>query len=128
MRKILEQCPACQEALIVTEQTCLHCNTVVKGQFQPNIFSRLSPEKLKFLEIFVKNRGNIKEMERELEWSYWTIRNHLNEVIAELGFEESLADEEFYARERHDILAQLDRGEISAAEAAERLANLEETH
>jgi hypothetical protein len=125
MRDILEHCPACEEEMIVSEQTCLHCGTTVRGQFQPNIFSRLSPNNLKFLEVFVKNRGNVKEMERELGWSYWTIRNHLNEVIAELGFEEDAADLAFAEREREDILTRLEKGEISAAEASELLAKLE---
>jgi hypothetical protein len=127
MRKILEACPACEQEMIVTEQSCLHCGTTVRGEFQPNIFSRLSPNNLKFLEVFVKNRGNVKEMERELGWSYWTIRNHLNEIIAELGFGEMLADQQFEARERQDILARLDSGEIDATEAAELLAKLDES-
>jgi len=126
MRKILEHCPACEEEIIVTEQTCLHCGTTVRGQFQPNIFSKLSPNNLKFLEIFVKNRGNVKDMEREMGWSYWTIRNHLNEIIAELGFEEAVADEAFNARERQDILERVNKGELDSAEAAELLAKLDE--
>jgi len=126
MRKLLEQCPACQEEIIVTEQSCLHCGTAVRGRFQPTIFSKLSPNNLKFLEVFVKNRGNVKEMERELGWSYWTIRNHLNQVIAELGFEERAADEQFDARERHDILSQLEAGEIDAIEASKLLEQLDE--
>jgi hypothetical protein len=127
MRKLLERCPACEEELIVTEHTCLHCDTIIRGQFQPNIFSRLSPNNLKFLEVFVRNRGNVKEMERELGWSYWTIRNHLNEIIAALGFEEAEADAEFQDRERQDILERLDKGELNASEAADLLAKLKES-
>jgi len=126
MRKLLEFCPACQQEIIVTEQSCLHCGTSVRGQFKPNVFSKLSPNNLKFLEVFVKNRGNVKEMERELGWSYWTIRNHLNQVIAELGFEEKAADEAFNERERHDILSRLEAGEIDAHSASELLEQLEQ--
>ena len=126
MRKILEHCPACHEEMIVTEQNCLHCSTVVRGQFQPTIFSKLSSNNLKFLELFVKNRGNVKEMERELGWSYWTIRTHLNQVIAELGFEEKAADEQFEARERRDILSRLEAGEIDPLQASELLEQLED--
>lgn len=125
MRKVLEQCPSCQGSMIVTEHSCLHCGTVVRGQFEPTIFSRLSPDNLRFLEIFVKNRGNVKEMEREMGWSYWTIRNHLNQVIEELGFEQAVADEEFRARERRDILTRLELGEIDTREAADLLTRLE---
>jgi hypothetical protein len=125
MRKLLEHCPACQEEMIVTEQSCMHCSTSVRGKFKPTIFAKLSPNNLMFLEVFVKNRGNVKEMERELGWSYWTIRNHLNQVITELGFEEMAADTQFEARERHDILSQLEAGEIDVHQASELIEQLE---
>jgi hypothetical protein len=124
MRKLLEQCPACGGELVVTQQSCTECGTVIMGQFKPNLFSRLSPENLKFLEVFVKNRGNVKDMERELGWSYWTIRNRLNEVIEALGFETAQVDEAEMAQQRQEILAQLNRGEIGVNEAAQLLSQL----
>lgn len=124
MRKLIEQCPACGGELIVTQQSCVECGTTVVGQFKPNIFSKLSPENLKFLEVFVKNRGNVKEMERELGLSYWTIRNRLNEVIEELGFEAKDIHEEDFSIQRQEILARLDSGEIDVNEAAELLKGL----
>ena len=124
MRKLLEVCPACSGELIVTQQSCTRCNTSVVGTFQPTIFSRLSPESLAFVEAFVRNRGNVKEMERELGLSYWTIRNRLNDVIGELGLEareEDAAEIEATLR-RQEILAQLDNGEIDVSRATELLA------
>lgn len=128
MRKPLEQCPACGGDLIITQQTCTACNTSVVGQFQPNIFSRLSPENLRFIELFVKNKGNVKDMERELGWSYWTIRKHLDEVIAELGFGEAEPPPPpDVGLERQEILALLDAGELTVEQAAEALAALRPT-
>lgn len=136
MRNLIERCPACGGELIVTQQSCTHCETVILGRFKPNIFSHLSPENLKFLEIFVKNRGNVKDMERELGWSYWTIRGRLNEIITELGFEtqepeaEPEADEveneetETKGQLRQRILARIESGEINAQEGAALLAQL----
>lgn len=124
MRKLIEQCPACAGELMVTEQTCVRCGTAVSGQFHPTIFSKLSADSLAFVEAFVKNRGNVKEMERELGWSYWTIRNRLNEVIAELGFEEKGEPAPPRSSPRQEILAQLDRGEITVEVAAELLKQL----
>jgi len=86
----------------------------------------LSQEDLDFIEIFVKNRGNIREMERELEISYPTVRSRLNDVIKELGYEveaESAVSDEM-AAERRTILKQLNEGEISAAEATELINQL----
>lgn len=119
MRKILEKCPACEGTLIVTELSCTQCDTTVGGRFRPTIFSTLSDENLRFLEVFVKNRGNVKEMERELGASYWTIRNKLNDVIAELGFD---APEEADMPERRAILRQVDEGKLSVQDAAKLLA------
>jgi hypothetical protein len=73
---------------------------------------------------FVKNRGNVKEMERELGVSYWTIRSKLDEVITQFGFENSDSSEIEEAYTRRGILEKLDQGEINVAEAAELLSKL----
>jgi hypothetical protein len=126
MRKLIEQCPACGGEMIVTQQSCTRCETVVMGRFKPDIFSRLSSESLNFIIVFVKNRGNIKEMERELGLSYWSIRNRLNEVIAELGFETEVEDAAATqaTQQRQDILARLESGQLSVEEATAQLAQL----
>lgn len=126
MRKLIEQCPACGGEMIVTQQSCTRCETVVLGRFKPDIFSRLSAESLNFIVVFVKNRGNIKEMERELGLSYWTIRNRLNEVIAELGFETEADDAAAVqtANQRQEILARLERGELQVEDATALLEQL----
>ncbi|HRQ39271.1 MAG TPA: DUF2089 domain-containing protein [Chloroflexota bacterium] len=125
MRKLLEQCPACAGELIVTQQTCVQCGTSVIGEFQPTIFSRLSPENLAFLEVFIKNKGNVKEMERELGESYWAIRNRINEIIEQLGLEKKNVEpaeaQANMAAQRQEILARLDRGEIDVNTAADLL-------
>lgn len=123
MRKILERCPTCEQSdLIVTELRCAHCGTTVRSEYRPNLFSRLSAENLRFVEIFVKNKGNVKEMERELGISYWTIRGRLDDIIAELGFDETPTPPG--AETRRAILDQLESGAINVQEAAERLAQL----
>jgi hypothetical protein len=128
MRKLLEACPACGCEMIVTQQSCTCCNTSVAGTIQPTIFSKMSPQSLNFIEAFVKNRGNVKEMERELGLSYWTIRNQLNDVIAELGFEAEQEDEaELQASlRRQEILAQVDAGDLNVSQAADLLAQSKE--
>jgi hypothetical protein len=73
---------------------------------------------------FVRSRGNVKEMERELGISYWTIRGRLNDLIQELGLDVEPVDEVDVATERREILEQVDRGEMTAAEAAEMLSQL----
>ena len=123
MRKILERCPSCGEELEVTRLNCTRCETIVLGRYEPCRFCKLSPESLQFLEIFIKSRGNVKEMERELGISYWTIRGQLNALIQELGFEDAGAEMEI-AAQRREVLERLSRKEITAGEAAELLAQL----
>ena len=124
MRKVLEECPSCGGELEITRIHCTQCETVVSGRYQPCRFCKLSPERVHFLEAFVKSRGNVKEMERELGISYWTIRTRINELIAELGFEVEQEQEDEAKARRREILEKVDRGEISAGEAAESLAKL----
>ena len=121
MRKILEECPACGSDLIITQLSCTRCTTVVNGHFQATPFARLSVDQLHFLEIFVKSKGNVKEMERELGTSYWAIRNQINDLIKELGFDAEPLDTSESAQERHDILQRVENGELTIQEAAKLL-------
>ena len=124
MRKILECCPNCGKDLEITQVKCTSCETVISARYTPCRFCKLSPESLRLLEIFIKNRGNVKEMERELGLSYPTVRNKLDALIKELGFEVNAAAEEDFKSQRRDILERLERGELKAAEATALLAKL----
>jgi len=143
MRKILEACPTCGGEFAVTELTCTVCDTVVRSHYDPCPFCRLAPEDLAFMLLFVRSRGNVKDMERELGVSYWTIRGRLNEVITSMGLEPTgegepsevpFADAQpreqlaggagraaGQAAARQDVLDRLRRGELSAEQAAEEL-------
>ena len=126
MRKLIEHCPACGGELFVTQMSCTSCETVIQGRYKPCNFCHLTPDSLLFLEIFVRNRGNVKEMERELGVSYSTVRGKLNEVIHELGFEVKLVEYEETVSRMREILDQVDRGEIKATEASEMLSQLKQ--
>jgi hypothetical protein len=107
--------------MVITQLSCTNCDTAVSGYYPLSPFASLSEEDLTFLENFIRYRGNVKEMERELEQSYWTIRTRLDKLIQEMGLgtpAESIADQ------RKKILEQLSNGEISADEAAKQIANL----
>lgn len=125
-RPILSQCPNCGGKLEATRLECTSCETVILARYQPGALAELSPESLEFVEYFVRRRGNLKEMERELGESYWTLRNRLSDVIKEMGFDEGeapLPAEEVAAR-RREILDQLEAGELDAQAAAAALASL----
>lgn len=122
MPLIPQSCPSCSSPLVVTQLTCTVCGTGVVGKFELSPFFRLSPESLKFLEVFVRNRGNVKEMERDTGESYWTIRRRLDEVITEMGMEAPTEDN--ISLSRQEVLARLSRGEINVQEATQLLSQI----
>mgnify|MGYP001027539710 CR=1 FL=1 len=122
MPLIPQSCPSCSSPLIVTQLTCTSCGTGVVGKFELSPFHRLSPERLKFLEVFVRNRGNVKDVERETGESYWAIRRQLDEVITEMGMEPPKEDD--ISTRRQEILARLSRSEINVQEATKLLSQL----
>ncbi len=126
MNPILTQCPVCKGELAITRLHCSSCNTSIEGRFYSGAFANLSEEQMKFIEIFVRNEGKIKHVEKELSLSYPTIRNKLHDVIRAMGYEPGKeentgADEET----RRKILEDLDAGKISAEDAM-RIINGEE--
>ena len=122
MPLIPQSCPSCSSPLVVTQLNCTACGTGVVGKFELSPFFRLSPESLRFLEVFVRNRGNVKEMERETGESYWAIRRQLDEVIVEMGIEATKSDD--VSTRRQEILAQLSRGELNVQEATKLLSQI----
>lgn len=120
MQKIISRCPVCNEEMHVTQLKCSHCETVIENNFQLSKFDYLTTEELHFTETFLKCRGNIKEVEKELEISYPTVRTKLNSIIKKLGFEDTVAqDEELQHRET--VLKALERGELTVEEAIHKL-------
>jgi hypothetical protein len=97
---------------------------VVEGHFELSRFTRLDPEQLAFLELFLKARGNIKEVERELGLSYPTVRARLDTLLAALGYAVEPERRSEVARKRREILDALDAGKIRAEEALRLLKDL----
>jgi len=119
-------CPFCGGAVDVTAFACRDCEAAVEGRFAPNRLAALDAAQAEFVLAFVRNRGNIKELERELGVSYPTVRARLDDVIRALGFkvaEDAAAAEEARGR-RADVLAAVERGEMTAAEAADALKQI----
>lgn len=120
MKMVISQCPVCDGALKVVRLQCEKCGTVIENDFTMSKFDYLSPEELHFTETFIRCRGNIKEVEKELGISYPTVRAKLDGVIGRLGYGKGAAqDEETILRE--EVLKALEQGEITAEEAIRRL-------
>jgi len=128
MRKLIERCPACGGDMLVRCMGCSRCETEVHGRFSTTVFDRLTPDNLAFIEVFVRLRGNIKEMERELGIPYNAVRNRLDEAIRELGFDTEAptlpAAPSQEDPRRKTVLERLERGEIDSQTAIAELENL----
>ena len=117
-KEVLGKCPVCQSKLKVVKLHCDHCKTSIEGSFELDKFSYLSKEEKLFIEIFIKNRGNIKEIEKDLGISYPTVRRNLDQVISALGYSVKPSEEEVSKKE---ILEKLSKGEITSDEALKKL-------
>ncbi|MFC4454642.1 DUF2089 domain-containing protein [Deinococcus sonorensis] len=109
--------PGVQEAPLVTELRFEHADITVKGEFLLNEFATLTPENLDFLRLYIKVRGNLKEVERILGLSYPTVRARFDGLLRAIGYEPELPDP------RDETLRLLERGEITPEEATRRLKN-----
>jgi hypothetical protein len=137
---VIATCPVCSGELTITRLHCRTCGSALEGEFGVGRFGRLDREQLGLLESFLRSRGNLKEMERELGISYPTVRGRVDALVRTLGFGDAPLDDvdidgdldleeqaraaDDAAADRRDILERLARREIGAEEAAEELRQL----
>ena len=124
MYQVIGSCPVCGEALQVTRLHCPNCDSAVEGTFTLGLFHRLSREQMQFVEVFIKNRGSLKDIGMELSMSYPTVVKGLNDVLIALGFADRVKPAEeltISAEQRREILERLARGELGADDAARQL-------
>jgi len=113
-KTVIGTCPVCASKLKVAKLHCHSCSTSIEGDFELDKFSYLSKDQKWFVEVFVKNRGNIKEIEKEMGISYPTVRRNLDQVIEALGYRNTPKVESI---DKKSILERLDQGEITSEEA-----------
>lgn len=85
MNKLIYQCPACQEELRISSLSCPRCNIELKGSFELSPFDKLSEAQYHFLLVFLRHRGNLKNVQSELQISYPAAKKELDELLIELG-------------------------------------------
>ena len=137
MHEAIATCPVCSGDLSITRLHCSSCGTALEGEFSVSRFGRLDREQMALLESFLRSRGNLKEMERELGISYPTVRNRVDALVRALGLGEPVALAADTAAPadgststpgtRLEILERLARGETSAEEAADAIRALRRT-
>ena len=98
-------------------------DVVVEGPFELPPLARLSSEDQTFVAAFVRCHGSIKQMEKYFGVSYPTIKNRLNKIGSQLSFVEIEQGSETDPppQTRSEVLDRLSRGELTIAQALERL-------
>ncbi len=128
---VISTCPVCSQELTITRLHCGACGTTIEGDFSVGRFGRLTRDQLALLESFLRSRGNLREMERELGISYPTVRSRVEALVRSLGFgprADAEPDDVTAVNDvplsRDSILERLARREISAEAAAEAIRQL----
>ena len=114
--RIVSQCPVCSGHMSVSELSCEECGAKLVSRFDLCPVCQLPDDMYAFLMTFVKTRGSIKDMEKELGVSYPTVRGRLDELQRLMGFTPGGS-----VQPAKEVLDMLERGEISAEEAEEML-------
>ena len=95
----------------------------IEGPFTLPPLAQLSAEDQVFVAAFVRSHGSIKQMEKYFGVSYPTIKNRLNKIGSQLSFVEieQGTENEGPTQTRSEVLDRLSRGELTVAQALERL-------
>lgn len=140
MIHVLTRCPVCTHQLTAVKLTCQSCGTNIENTFDFPRLMTLTKDQQEFVEVFIRCRGNIKDVEKTLGISYPTVRAKLDQVIDALGDAPPIKNDFPMNAIRqtgtiavpaasvapdddtkNEILELLEKGEISADEALTRL-------
>ncbi|UCG47208.1 MAG: DUF2089 domain-containing protein [Phycisphaerales bacterium] len=109
-------CPLCGGAIEVARIKCGRCGSEINGSFEAGGLAALPVEYQKFIAVFLRQRGNISQVEKELGISYPTINKMLDGINAALGLSPQQAP-----LSRKEILDAIEKGEMSVKEATNML-------
>jgi len=119
-KSIATQCPICNGELVISRLSCTACDTRIDTELPFAALMRLPEELREFVLIFLRCRGNIREVEKELGISYPTVCKRLD-LVNDLVNGNGKINGQAKRLSRGDILGKLERGEITAKEAADLL-------
>ncbi len=129
-REVISTCPVCEGRLQVTRLHCNTCGTTIEGEFNVGRFANLDRPQMALLESFLRSRGNLRELERELGLSYPTVRGRVETLLRSLGLGDgpaapaeatAPAEPQIDAATRRSVLERLAKHELTAEQAAAAL-------
>jgi hypothetical protein len=93
----------------------------IEGHFELPALAQLPAEDQTFVAAFVRCHGSIKQMEKFFGVSYPTIKNRLNRISALLPFAEIELAPEPEKASASELLARLERGEMTVKDVLNQL-------
>ncbi|GAK56148.1 hypothetical protein U27_03110 [Candidatus Vecturithrix granuli] len=99
----------------VVRLECSQCGAEIAGEFDLCPVCHLDGELKKLYDLFIKARGNLKQVQRELGLSYPTVRLRIEDMFRKLGQNERVS------RDPASILTRVRSGELSVDEAEQLL-------
>jgi hypothetical protein len=115
-KQIISKCPICSGGMEIGRLACGDCDTVIDSRLPIPPFFRLPADLQRFVMVFLRCRGNIREAEKELGISYPTVCKRLDQVNELLGNRSASP-----RPDGPEILSRLESGEITADEAVRLL-------
>ena len=85
MNKLIGYCPACGTKLQAKVLQCSDCGLELNNDFELSPFDYLSNDQMKFLIVFLRNQGNMKALQDELNISYPFAKKKFDQVLSALG-------------------------------------------
>jgi len=116
MTTLPHSCPSCGQTMVIVKLSCPDCGTEVSGEFNLCPVCKLDEEFHKLFDTFLRARGNLKQVQRELKVSYPTVRARIDKLFFELDKKREIPPAK-------DILKKLRQGEINVDEAENLLRN-----
>src|SRR5205809_3585594 len=112
-----------QAAIEIERVRLVETGVAIEGPFTLPPLAQLAAEDQVFVAAFVRCHGSIKQMEKYFGVSYPTIKNRLNKIGSQLSFVEieQGSESDAPAPTRADVLGRLSRGELTVAQALERI-------
>ncbi len=122
MRALPTRCPFTGGAIIVTRLYSPEGGITIEGRFHvESPFLALTPEQIEFVLTFIQCEGKFNRMQEELKLSYPTLRSRLKDIILALDLQEPAADAHETVPDHMQILAQVNEGSLTVAEALDAM-------
>lgn len=78
-------CPSCDHTLNVSQMKCPKCTTEVNGDYELPVILKLNRDEQEFILNFFLSSGSIKEMAKQADLSYPTMRNKMDDLIQKIN-------------------------------------------